>query len=128
MRAICNDLRPPLLQQNVIGALKALAHDLDSRSRAPVHIETQVDDLQLDDEVALAVFRIAQEAINNAIRHADASEIAIRMTVGAEPATAAALAHGDLAPLVNGVPRPDGVIDVGDLLVLLRRIVGVLHF
>ncbi len=68
------------MQQNLIGALKALAHELDSRSRAPIHIETQVDDLQLDDEVALAVFRIAQEAINNAIRHADASEIAIRLT------------------------------------------------
>ena len=80
LRAICYDLRPPLLRQNLIGALKALVHDLDSRSNAPVHIETQVDDLQVDDEVALAVFRIVQEAINNAIRHADASEIAVRLT------------------------------------------------
>jgi signal transduction histidine kinase len=80
VRAICNDLRPPLLQQNLIGALKALVHDLDSRSSAPVHIETQADDLQLEDDMALAVFRIAQEAINNAIRHADASEIAVRLT------------------------------------------------
>ncbi|WP_224958214.1 MBG domain-containing protein [Geomonas subterranea] len=51
----------------------------------------------------------------------------LRISLGADPASAAALAHGDLAPLVNGVPRPDGVIDVGDLLVLLRRIVGLVH-
>jgi signal transduction histidine kinase len=80
LRAICNDLRPPLLQQDLIAALKALVQELDSRSSAPVHIETQTDDLQLDDEVALAVFRITQEALNNAIQHADASEIAVRLT------------------------------------------------
>jgi hypothetical protein len=38
------------------------------------------------------------------------------------------LAHGDLAPLVNGIPQPDGVVDVGDVLVLLRRIVGLVDF
>ena len=80
LRAICNDLRPPLLQQDLITALKGLVQELDSRSNAPVHIETQVDDLQLEDEVALAVFRITQEALNNAIQHADASEIAVRLT------------------------------------------------
>ena len=80
LRAICNDLRPPLLQQDLIAALNALVQELDSRSSAPVHIETQADDLQLDDEVALAVFRITQEALHNAIQHADASEIAARLT------------------------------------------------
>jgi signal transduction histidine kinase len=80
LRAICNDLRPPLLQQDLITALKALVRELDARSSAPVHIETQVNDLQLDDEVALAVFRITQEALNNAIQHAGASEIAVRLT------------------------------------------------
>jgi signal transduction histidine kinase len=36
--------------------------------------------LRLDDTVALAIFRITQEALNNAIRYADASEIAVRLT------------------------------------------------
>ncbi|MBJ6800756.1 MBG domain-containing protein [Geomonas propionica] len=51
----------------------------------------------------------------------------LRISLGTEPADAAVLAHGDLAPVVDGVSRPDGVIDVGDLLVLLRRIVGLQH-
>lgn len=80
LRAICNDLHPPLLQQGLIVALKGLVQELDSRSSAPVHIETQVDDLHLDDEVALAIYRITQEALHNAIQHADASEIAVRLT------------------------------------------------
>ena len=61
-------------------ACPPLVQELDSRSSAPVHIEAQVDDLQLNDEVALSVFRITQEALNNAIQHADASEIAVRLT------------------------------------------------
>jgi two-component system sensor histidine kinase DegS len=82
LRAICNDLRPPLLQQDLISALKALVEELDRRSPAPVHIEiaAQTDNLHLPDEVALAIFRISQEALHNAIQHADASEIAVRLT------------------------------------------------
>ena len=80
LRAICNYFRPPLLQRDLIAAMKALVQELDSRSSAPVHIETQIQDLQLNDEAALAVFRITQEALNNAIQHADASEIAVRLT------------------------------------------------
>lgn len=82
LRAICNDLRPPLLQHDLGSALKSLVTDMDDRSPAPVHIEisAQTDDLSLPDETALAIFRITQEALNNAIQHADASEIAVRMT------------------------------------------------
>jgi len=82
MRAICDDLRPPLLRQDLASALKALVEEMDARSDAPVHIEitTQRDELRLPDERALAIFRITQEALNNALQHADASEIAVRLT------------------------------------------------
>ena len=80
LRAICNDLRPPLLQQDLGAALRALVEELDRRSTAATHIEINAQDLRLPDDVALAVFRITQEALNNAIRHADASEIAVRLT------------------------------------------------
>jgi signal transduction histidine kinase len=80
LRAICNDLRPPLLQQDLVAALKALVTELDARSQAPIHIEFSLDELDVDDDVALAIFRITQEALHNAIQHADASEVAVRLT------------------------------------------------
>jgi signal transduction histidine kinase len=80
LRAICNDLRPPLLQQDLISALKALVETLDARSLAPVHIEITAGTLHLSDDMALAIFRITQEALHNALLHADASEIAVRLT------------------------------------------------
>ncbi|MBN1139443.1 MAG: GAF domain-containing sensor histidine kinase [Anaerolineae bacterium] len=85
LRAICNDLRPPLLQQDLVAALKALVEGLDARSTAPVRIDVQIQNPQalsacLSDDVALALFRITQEALHNAIQHADASEIAVSLT------------------------------------------------
>jgi signal transduction histidine kinase len=80
LRAICNDLRPPLLQHDLISALKALVDELDSRSVAPIHMDIAVNDLHLSDDVAVVIFRITQEALHNAIQHADASEIAVRLT------------------------------------------------
>ena len=80
LRTICRDLRPPLLQHDLVSALKALVEQLDARSTAPIHLEVSTQGLRLPDDVAVAIFRIAQEALHNAIQHADASEIVVRLT------------------------------------------------
>jgi signal transduction histidine kinase len=117
LRAICNDLRPPLLQQDLTSALKALVTELDARSPAPVHL-------------ALAIFRITQEALHNAIQHADASEIAVRLTQypdrlrltvtddgrgivgGIEPARFVAQGHYGLAGMRERAAMIGGKLDV----------------
>jgi hypothetical protein len=38
--------------------------------------------------------------------------------------TPAQIQRGDVAPLVNNKPAPDGKVDLGDVGVLLRRLVG----
>jgi large repetitive protein len=53
---------------------------------------------------------------------------ALRISLGMEQATPQTLAHGDVAPLVDGALRPDGVIDSGDVLLLLRKIIGLMDF
>jgi len=78
LRAICNGLRPPLLQSDPGSALKALVETLDGRPGAPISVEIAADGLRLSSELAL--FRIVQEALHNAIQYADASEIAVRLT------------------------------------------------
>jgi signal transduction histidine kinase len=80
LRAICQDLRPPLLSNNPVLALKSLVERLDALSPAPIHLEVSTENLDLPEEVALAIYRIAQEALHNAIQHTDASEIAVRLT------------------------------------------------
>ena len=80
LRAICHDLRPPLLSNNPTLALKSLVERLDAQSTAPIHIETSTENLYVSEDAALAIYRIAQESLHNAIQHADASEIAVRLT------------------------------------------------
>jgi len=54
--------------------------------------------------------------------------ILLQITSGNLAATPEQLKHGDVAPLVNGVPAPNGVLDNGDTLVLLRRVVGLVSW
>lgn len=36
--------------------------------------------------------------------------------------------HGDVAPLANGIPAPDGLFTLGDLLVIQRKALGLINF
>ena len=42
--------------------------------------------------------------------------------------TADQLSHGDVAPLINDTPTPNGVFDLGDLLVIERKALGDIIF
>ena len=130
LRAVCHDLRPPLLGHDLVSALKTLVSDLDSRSPAPVHLDTIVEELHLRDDLALALFRITQEALHNAIQHADASEIAVRLTkypdrlrltvtddgrgigAGVDPARFVAAGHYGLAGMRERAAMIGGKLDV----------------
>jgi hypothetical protein len=50
---------------------------------------------------------------------------ALRITIGLTPPTADELMRGDVAPLVSGKPKPNGIIDLTDTLVILQRSVGL---
>jgi FtsP/CotA-like multicopper oxidase with cupredoxin domain len=50
---------------------------------------------------------------------------ALMIASGIITPTADDLLHGDVAPFISGKPRPDGTIDIGDVVVLLRKAVGL---
>lgn len=50
---------------------------------------------------------------------------ALRIAAGIDTPTAPELSRGDVAPLVGGVPQPDGKIDIADVLVILKKAVGL---
>ena len=54
--------------------------------------------------------------------------LAERIALGLVTPTASQLAHGDVAPLVSGVPAPDGQIDVRDVLIIERKALGRVNF
>jgi hypothetical protein len=54
--------------------------------------------------------------------------MALRHAVNLIVLTPEQLAHGDVAPLdpVTGIPNPNGVVDISDALIILRRVVGLI--
>ena len=47
----------------------------------------------------------------------------MRALMGDLALTASQIQHADVAPLKNGRKAPDGKVDLGDLLLILRRVV-----
>ena len=73
VRQISLDLRPPMLDD--LGLVPALRSFVDEQGRrASVAVRFSAEDIpeKLDPEIQITCFRIAQEAITNAVRHAHA--------------------------------------------------------
>jgi signal transduction histidine kinase len=87
LREICERLRPPVLDD--LGLEAALRWLVDEAGvAAPFTIELQTDgtpDLQRPDaDVETNIYRAAQEALNNALRHSQATHVRIRLTRAAD--------------------------------------------
>lgn len=79
LRRVMGDLRPPILDEGGLSdALRDFVTGIERRSGLRCHL---VGDLAtpLDDEVATDLYRIAQEAITNVVKHARAAEVVVRL-------------------------------------------------
>lgn len=106
-RRVVTDLRPPLLGE--LGLVDALNTYLDNNA-GELQIETELpaDLPELKAPVGLALFRIAQEALNNVHKHAGARKVRLRLSIededvvlrieddgrGFDPATRTSGSHG----------------------------------
>jgi signal transduction histidine kinase len=82
LRQVCADLRPPMLDTLGLGAaLRALAAEWPAQSEATVALELPPDARlrSLPLEVAVNLYRVAQEGLNNAAQHAAARHLTIRL-------------------------------------------------
>jgi signal transduction histidine kinase len=80
VRGISNNLMPAVLKEFGIEiALNQICKEIAAHSNINVIFDSQITNKSLDKRIATYVFRIAQEALNNAIKHANASEIIVTL-------------------------------------------------
>lgn len=82
LRRVCRGLRPAVLDDlGLVPALKGLIGDLEHRLGLKVDWSAQLSDdgRGLSPERAVCLFRVAQEAFNNIVRHAEAKHIRVTL-------------------------------------------------
>ena len=85
MRSLLIELRPAALTERPLGELlQALCSATSGRSGIPIRLEVRGACQELRPEVQIALYRLTQEALNNVIKHADASEAWV--ILGCQPA------------------------------------------
>jgi signal transduction histidine kinase len=79
LRETISGLRPPILHYGLQVALEEMVEELSERSRSEVAIEFQVhpSDVRYPSNVEEHIYRIVQQATENALRHAQAKTIRI---------------------------------------------------
>ncbi|MGX9674345.1 GAF domain-containing sensor histidine kinase [Mycobacterium sp. HM-7] len=105
-RAAIGNLRPPVLDDlGLAGGLASLA-----RSIGQLDVDVELADVRLPDHIELALYRIAQECLQNVVKHAHASNALLKFSTDAE--------HARLEIIDNGIgfdtfERPLGADETG---------------
>jgi two-component system, NarL family, sensor histidine kinase UhpB len=82
VRRIASDLRPLMLDDlGLNAAIEWLARDASRRIGIPVHTRLPLVEPALDQRVAIALYRMVQEALTNVARHAQAKSVEIILQV-----------------------------------------------
>jgi two-component system sensor histidine kinase UhpB len=80
IRRFARGLRPPALDElGLVPALETHVRVLSESTPTPVRIEAEPVPAGLSRQAELALYRIAQEALSNAVRHADARQVLLRL-------------------------------------------------
>lgn len=111
LRRMIGALRPTYLEDlGFIPALEMLVRGAAGQTEAHVRLEKEGVTHRCSPEVELAAYRIAQEALNNALQHAQAQNITVRVRCDADALT---LSVSDDGVGFDLPPRPDLLTQAG---------------
>jgi signal transduction histidine kinase len=80
-RRIMSGLRPEILDSlGFIEAGKSYVDEFEERNDIACQFESEISELKINSQQALALFRILQEALTNIVKHAKASAIKIHIS------------------------------------------------
>ena len=80
LRRISTELRPAILDAaGLVAAIEWAVEEFGARTGTKCRLDLPPDDVVIDQERATALFRILQETLTNVARHANATEVKVRL-------------------------------------------------
>ena len=84
VQRILRDLRPPALDAGLVAALEFLVAQFASRTGLKAELTGNRDRIEVSEQVAITVYRVAQESLTNVAKHAQAHSVRLDLMVQAE--------------------------------------------
>lgn len=81
IQRISRDLRPGIMDFGIVAAIEWEASEFGKRLGIPCEVACAQQDIDLEPDVAVAVFRIFQEALTNITKYAHASRVWVRLDI-----------------------------------------------
>ena len=82
VRRIATELRPGMLDDlGLVATLEWAGEEFGARTGTQCRLDLPSDDIVVDPDTAVAIFRIFQETLTNVARHANAKEVKARLAV-----------------------------------------------
>ncbi|MCB1986641.1 MAG: sensor histidine kinase, partial [Nitrosomonas sp.] len=78
-RRISMDLRPGILDFGIVAAVQWQAKEFSRRTGIPVHVSCEEEEISLDSDLSVAIFRIFQEILTNISKHAQATDVLVSL-------------------------------------------------
>lgn len=101
VRRISEDLRPGMLDAlGLVAALEDLVSRFSKRTGIRCEFTSSHEEFKVADAIAIGVYRIAQEALNNALKYANATEIRVTLRCADDEMVLAVQDNG------SGLPQP----------------------
>ena len=110
VRRLARELRPTILDDlGLVEAVRAHAQDLSARGLVKIAVDATGCEERLDPQRELVLYRVIQEALSNAVKHAEARSIEVTLARTADAITATVCDNGrGFDPATVVVPSPTG--------------------
>ena len=122
VRNISLDLRPLILDDlGLIAAVRWYISRASQLAGFTVHFESNIGDRELSPDLETVLFRVAQEALTNIVRHSHASHVTVEINVSEGKVVLIVKDDGVGFDLRRAEPRPETVQNLG-LLGMRERV------
>ena len=110
VRRLARELRPTILDDlGLVEAVRAHAHDLSTRGLVRITVDATGCDDRMDPTRELVLYRVIQEALSNAVKHAEARSIEVSLSRNGATIVATVSDNGrGFDPATVVVPSPTG--------------------